>query len=330
MAIKRTSATLPLSNNFTAGLLDPSLRMNPQFADRANGCSTLKNFYVLNQGGVAKRPGLRRLRIALDNNNFEWSLHPFNAGGGDDRFVIAAGINKTSSDLFIGIYRIDRNNEAAQVFGHTISNPFARTGQSAKDLKLVQAEADAFFIHPSMPIQRLRYNEDGGNAIWTVENLEIINPPARSVNMTLEEAQSAFGESRAYEIPKDAGEVFFRAKETAPQSDKDRGDVTTPPDGTTILWKNYNQFQKAYYVTWAQSSAPVVEEYAITDSNSDYMQAPPDVDPTPQPAGVYVTRFGGIVGFPQVGIHYDRRLWLAAGSVITRSVANNPSLICRT
>ena len=323
---QKSSRDLNVTNNLSAGVVDFALRANPNFNDKANGCSKLENLFVRNTGGVAKRPGLRRTNIEVDIANFDYQAIPFDASG-DERFVLLAGIKTTTPDdgqLQAKVYRVAEDNTVSEVATLTMANPFQSSGVSAKDFDYAIDNNLIILVHPAMPPVEIAYNT--GEAAWSMKRVTVINPAGAAVDMTFDEAVEEFGASRVYEIPQDANEVEFRPRTGAPTSLVTRKIFPTGENDDKI--ENYYRAVKSYYVKSNFIDAPQVLSFTESPEQSlvPSGEQPPALLPFRQPIGVFVTPWGGDAGFPGKAVFYNNRLVFSGipgnrGAIVT-SFAN--------
>jgi hypothetical protein len=161
----------PIQTNFTAGELTPRLKGRVDVNKYQNGVQILKNFIIMPQGGVYRRPGTKFINEVKDSSKFT-RLIPFEFST-IQAYVLEFG------DLYIRIYRdgglvVDGNGDPIEVV----------TPYTADDLRLLQFTQSAdvlYIVHPGYKPRKLSRT---AHTNWTLTEIDFKDGPYLSLNKT--------------------------------------------------------------------------------------------------------------------------------------------------
>ena len=161
----------PIQTNFTAGELTPRLKGRVDVNKYQNGVQLLKNFIIMPQGGVYRRPGTKFINEVKNSANFT-RLIPFEFST-IQAYVLEFG------NQYIRIYRdgglvVDGNGDAIEV-----ATPYL-TG----DLRLLQFTQSAdilYIVHPGYKPRKLSRT---AHTSWTLTEIDFKDGPYLSLNKT--------------------------------------------------------------------------------------------------------------------------------------------------
>ena len=161
----------PIQTNFTAGELTPRLKGRVDVNKYQNGVQLLKNFIIMPQGGVYRRPGTKFINEVKNSANFT-RLIPFEFST-IQAYVLEFG------NQYIRIYRdgglvVDGNGDAIEVV-----TPYL-TG----DLRILQFTQSAdilYIVHPGYKPRKLSRT---AHTTWTLTEIDFKDGPYLSLNKT--------------------------------------------------------------------------------------------------------------------------------------------------
>lgn len=141
-----------LVNNFLFGQTSELLLGRLDTDIYGNSCSVLKNMKVHRQGGISRRPPLKKKILAEGYTRaIRFEIDSANV------YAVLFGPSK------IGIYDYNTNeiySDGLSLPSHTVaSHSWANiTEAQIRDVKFAQYYNDIYFVHPSFPLMRIRYN----------------------------------------------------------------------------------------------------------------------------------------------------------------------------
>ena len=142
-----------LVNNFLFGQTSELLLGRLDTDIYGNSCSVLKNMKVHRQGGISRRPPLKKKKLAEGYTRLiRYEIDSSNA------YAVLFGPSK------VGIY--DYNNN--QIYSNLSLPTHAESSHSwaniteaqIRDIRFAQYYNDIYFVHPSFPLMRIRYNSE--------------------------------------------------------------------------------------------------------------------------------------------------------------------------
>lgn len=324
-----------LQTNFNAGELSPLMYGRTDFDKYAGGCSTLKNFVVMPQGGIRRRGGSRYINSGKTGSKqirlvrFEFSV--------TQAYIIEFG------DLYIRFYKdlgiIEDGGSPVEVV-----TPY--TEAQLSDLRFVQSADTLYIVHPSHPPATLTRTS---HIAWTYAEIDWIAPAFADANtdvanemavdattgtgVTLVSTASLFTAASVGQYVKLIENVDERYKLWQESDARSTGDYryygnnlyqaassgttgTQPPvhlNGTEsdgqVDWTYINSGFGVAKIT-AYTSATQVTVEVIIDIPEGFEDA------TPTAANGYykyaLGEWNDTDGYPSVITFYEQRLWLAA------------------
>lgn len=161
----------PIQTNFTAGELTPRLKGRVDVNKYQNGVQTLKNFIIMPQGGVYRRPGTKFINEVKDSTRFT-RLIPFEFST-IQAYVLEFG------NTYIRIYRdgglvVDGSNNPVEVV-----TPYLEA--DLKTLQFTQSADILYIVHPGYKPRKLSRTS---HTTWTLTEIEFVDGPYLSVNKT--------------------------------------------------------------------------------------------------------------------------------------------------
>jgi len=169
---------------FTEGQVSPRFQGLVDEPTYTAALKTLKNWVVLPQGSVTRRPG--SYYASTTKSNGQARLIPFNFGAGDS-YVLEFG------EQYIRFYK---NSAVLYVTGSTstayeITSNVPWTASQLDDITFTQSADIIFLAHPSYKPRKLSRTADtstGGRAsddtLWSVEEIDFEDGPWADVNQT--------------------------------------------------------------------------------------------------------------------------------------------------
>ncbi len=160
-------ANTPVINNFNAGELSPFLYARNDLKKYNSGCLTLENFQALPYGGAVRRPAIKFITEAKDNDDIALIEFEFSS---EQTYVLEFG------NLYI---RFMKDGGILPVGGpaYEIVSPYAIA--DVKDLRVVQSADVMWIVHPNYPVYKLsRF----GDVNWTIVEETSVFPVFRDQN----------------------------------------------------------------------------------------------------------------------------------------------------
>lgn len=193
----------PIISNFTSGELSSRLYGRTDLKAYFAGAKTLRNVYVMLQGGVQKRPGTKYVYQIKDANS-RVRLIPFEGTTGD-RFILEMGdyyIRFYYTTLTGGYDGIITNSTGTGIYEIATIYP----ERDLSGIKVAQLGDIMYFTHPDYPVQKLEFYDfrdwrfkqvDFYHGPFRDENITDVNLAIYELNKTLTLVPS--GDGRAYE-----------------------------------------------------------------------------------------------------------------------------------
>src|SRR5678815_3614310 len=147
-----------IMTSMSKGELSPLLEGRPDLASYFEGCSTLENWWLLRQGGVTRRPGLRYIDQTKDHTR-DSILVPFEASA-DDAYMLEFG------HKYVRVYR---NKARLPV---EIVSPYTET--QLRTIHFTQSVDVLILWHGDVPQHRLTRIDDLN---WNLSPIHYTAPP---------------------------------------------------------------------------------------------------------------------------------------------------------
>ena len=195
-----------LVNNWLYGQVSPIMTGRLDTDIYAAGCQRLENMYVHRQGGISRRPPLKRRRYSsTDKMNYPLTrMIPFTISSGQSFILYLSPqrteSNTTTSDIFIdtGVSVVGFNDYFIEPFATKYRSTWGALSENElRNVKYANYYNALYLVHKDCPLLRIRY-------IGTSFSIELpdvkVNQDVKPYDIKLNVSDFVVGSARTYDI----------------------------------------------------------------------------------------------------------------------------------